>query len=212
MGSIDPRLLFSRPIWLSSAPTHQVIRFTARFPRSAKKQAETVDCVLKLFTSAARTSYDKEVAVYARLNEIDSKIPRPKLLGCAEWSREKYAKTVGKGIPLLPAGTKFDSLVFVLMLEFLERSQPISTIATIPLDLAKSALSHLDQLHSLAIVHGDISLSNILIISSDQADEPFNTAWVDFSSSWTDASSKQILWEHERAIEYFSQWVSPLTD
>ena len=204
MNPIDPRLLFSRPRPLHSGPNRQVLQIEARLARSAK--SASIDCVLKFFSPTARTLYDKELAVYQRLSEIDGS--RPKFRGNDEWSREKYLKVVGRGNESLTLDDSTASPIFVIMLEYIQNSRPLSAITPVPLDVSKLALSSLAELHDLGIVHGDVSKSNALLIESPGA--PSEVVWVDFASSWTDASLKQITWESHRAVEYFSQWVKDL--
>src|SRR5277367_5803257 len=150
MERIDPRLLFSRPRLLQTGPSRQVIRFDARPSRAAK--SASFDCVLKFFTSTTRFSYDKEVAVYQRLKESGA-VTRPKFRGYDEWSREKYVKIVGKGTELLSLDDEPESSIFVIMLEYIQNSRPLSENTPVPLDIAKLALSGLAELHELGIVH-----------------------------------------------------------
>ena len=205
MEQIDPRLLFSRPRPLQSGSTRQVIRFDARPSRAGK--SATIDCVLKFFSYVGRSSYDKEIAVYQRLSE-NTTTTRPKFRGCDQWSREKYLKTVGRVTELLSLDGEPEPSIFVIMLDYIQLSRPLSTWTPIPVNTAKLALSALAELHKVGIVHGDISPSNILVIEDPTA--PVEVVWIDFASSWTDASPKQITWECDRAAEYFSHWVNTL--
>jgi serine/threonine protein kinase len=156
-----------------------------------------------------RFSYDKEIGVYQRLKEKGI-AARPKFRGCDEWSREKYAKIVGKGAKLMSLDDELEPSIFVVMLDYIQNSRPLSESIPVPLDIAKLALLHLAELHEIGIVHGDISHGNILLIESQEV--PLEVVWIDFASSWTDASFEQITWECDRAAEYFSQWVSTSRD
>lgn len=203
MNLIDDRTAFSRPRILSSSPHRQVVRFDSRVSRDGKK-AGAIDCVLKFFTSKVRIAYDKEVAAYSRLTESNTTLRFPQPLGFGEWSSAKYAKVLGKGRQTLLEDDP-DSTIFVLMLEYIGNSHPLSVIMPIAPEITILALSSLADLHAIGIVHGDISTTNILVIEKKGQD--INVAWVDFSSSWTNASSKQIEWELDRAAEYFEEWV-----
>jgi RIO-like serine/threonine protein kinase len=90
----------------------------------------------------------------------------------------------------------------VLMLEFVD-AIPLSSTA-ISKTVAMAALSSLAILHSVGIIHGDISASNLFVREEEGS---LNIVWLDFSSSWIDASPNQLSWEMDRAREYFSLWV-----
>jgi len=94
------------------------------------------------------------------------------------------------------------SPVYVIMLEHIE-AIPLSSI-TPTMELIKGALSSLSELHGLGIVHGDISMDNILVIKESGGLE---VMLIDYSSSWLDASQEQEDWEFLRAAEYFAHLV-----
>ena len=202
MDPIDDRFLFSHPEVLSSSRNSQVILLKSRLPRG-----QPFDSIVKCFPSRARVEYEKEISVYTVLTENDVSFKYAKPIGYGQWSSQKYVKILGKKhSSLLDEGS--DDIISVLMLEFLEEAVPLSDstniIAQEPdsgLFIATSALSSLAKLHSLGIVHGDISTSNVLLCESD-------SLWIDFSSSWINAPSNQIAWEWDRAVEYFSLWVN----
>jgi tRNA A-37 threonylcarbamoyl transferase component Bud32 len=89
------------------------------------------------------------------------------------------------------------------MLEFVDATSLSSM--RVSEKIAVAALSSLAALHSVGIVHGDISTTNIFLVQGDETSPEI--VWMDFSSSWTEASPNQISWEMERAREYFAIWV-----
>jgi serine/threonine protein kinase len=205
MEAIDGRIVFTRQRLLSSSPRTQVIRCNYSIPngrpRGRKPAAPLPECVLKVFPSRFRISYDKEIATYTRLVGSDSTVQYPKPLGYGQWTTEKYAKTIAQGIrSTLTYGD--NSTIFVLMLEFVEATSLSSM--RVSEEIAMAALSSLAALHSVGIVHGDISTTNIFLVGDETSPE---IVWMDFSSSWTEASPNQISWEMERAREYFAIWV-----
>jgi RIO-like serine/threonine protein kinase len=72
---------------------------------------------------------------------------------------------------------------------------------------ARAALSALQVLHSLAIKHGDISESNVIL---QRTDDGYSAVWVDLSSSIVYASYAILSREWQKAIEYFSQLVGSI--
>lgn len=202
MQRIDDRTVFSRPQLLSHGPHAQVFRYQAKVPQAGKR-THPIDCILKFFPLSSKIPYDKEITVYNHL--LRSKTPArfPKPLGYDEWPPTKYSKLVGKRTePLLK--NEPDSKIFVLMLEYIADSMPLSKVENVSLAIVQEALSSLSSLHALRILHGDISSSNVLVVEHEHE---VQTIWVDFSSSWTGASSKQKAWEMDKAAEHFGQLV-----
>lgn len=105
-------------------------------------------------------------------------------------------------IPSLLTGTK-DKVIYVLMLGFVDGLQLEHVESSKKLALA--IMASLCRIHNLGVVHGDISKSNVLILG--EAHNP-QALWLDFASSWTNASEPQQKWERENALQYFSNWVS----
>jgi len=68
----------------------------------------------------------------------------------------------------------------------------------------RAAIAALDGLHSLHIVHGDISERNVLLLNRGAN---YIAYWVDLSSSIIDASTVLIRDEREEALDYFSSLV-----
>ena len=205
MELLDDRAVFTRPRVLSTTPHSQVVRFAVQIPPSREKSKESFECVLKFFTIDSQVSYKKELAAYAALAEQGIS-DCPSALGHAEWSSEKYLKTLGKR-PKALIDSKYESMIFVIMLQHVHGSVPLSSIANISPEIAKATLLSLSHLHAAGIVHGDISLDNILV--TEGKDKTFKLTWIDFSCSWTNASQKQIEWETEIAAMYVAQWVGP---
>jgi RIO-like serine/threonine protein kinase len=109
---------------------------------------------------------------------------------------------IGRNIPSLLTGT-MDKVIYVLMLQVvdglqLEHVEPSKKVAL-------AIMASLCRIHNLGVVHGDISKSNVLILG--EAHNP-QALWLDFASSWTNASEPQQKWERENALQYFSDWVS----
>jgi hypothetical protein len=206
MEDIKEKTIFSRPRLLSATPGSQVVRCNYKIPTARKRPDEVYECVLKIFPSSFRISYEKELSTYRRLIESDVGISYPDPLGCGEWPSAKYIKTIGQRITSILKDSK-DSTVFVLMLGYVDAT-PLSSIA-VSTDVALAALSSLAKLHALGIVHGDLSTSNIFV-DEEQEDNSVNIVWMDFSSSWTEASPNQLSWEMDRALEYFAAWVWPM--
>jgi hypothetical protein len=147
-------------------------------------------------------SYEKEVATYQQLIGSDAvALNFPKPVGWGEWPSAKYTKTIGRRISSI-SKDKNDRTIFVLMLEFLDVT-PLS-IAVVSKNLAMAVLRSLAKMHKMRIIHGAISTTNIFRLGDE---ESLEIVWMDFSSSWTDASPTQIAWEMDRALEYFAIWV-----
>jgi|SRR5271156_3363013 len=204
MNILDDRAVFTRPRVLSTTPHSQVVRFAVQIPDSAENSTEPFECVLKFFTNYSEISYKKELAAYAALSEHGIS-DFPTVVGHAEWSTEKYRKTLGKRKKALVDGN-YESVIFVIMLEYVHGSLPLSSIANISPEIARATLASLSNLHAAGIVHGDISQDNILVTESKT--KTVKLTWIDFSCSWTNASQKQIQWETEIAATYLAQWVS----
>jgi len=199
MQVIDERISFSQPQLLKVTPWAQVIRFKYKASRNAPN-ISAQDCVLKIFGEDSRILFDKEVAAYARLVQSKTSATYAKPLGYSKWTAQKYERTIGRNITRMGDGK---AEVYVLMLEFVVGRELTAKDFTKP--LAISCLKSLDQLHALAIVHGDINPSNLLLLEDDSTTD---FVWLDFSFSWTDASPAQLDWETDRAVEYLSDWVS----
>ena len=200
MDPIEDRITFSRPQLLSMSPHCQVIRVDCRSPGTPKPSS--VERVLKFFPSTSRVAYEKEVAIYRRL--VRSRVPVnfPSLIGCGDWPFGKYVKVLGKRVQKFSG--KDDSTLSVIMLDYIRNATTLSEMPTITTSIAAAALKALSRLHGYRIVHGDISTSNVLVLT--EADPPA-VMWIDFAASWSEASVAQTVWEMERAAVYFANQV-----
>jgi hypothetical protein len=206
MELINNQFLFSRPHLLSSGAHSQVVRFNCKPSHSRKvlpqrPAGESERCVLKFHTSANRLPYENELVIYRRLLETDAGLIYPRPIGYAEWSSQKYEKTIGRTIQSITGGE--DASIFVLMLEFIEQSKPLSSV-TVSIDIARAAISSLTKLHNIQIVHGDISTSNALVLEERA---PARVMWIDFSSASIGASDSDLGLERRKAIDYFGAMV-----
>jgi len=140
MNVIDDRAVFTRPRVLRTTNRSQVVRFAAEIPHSGENLTESVECVLKFFTNLSEISYKKELAAYAALSEHGIS-DFPSVMGYAEWSAEKYLGTLGRRKSLVNG----NSVIFVIMLEYVRDSVPLSSIANISPEIAKAALASLSR-------------------------------------------------------------------
>jgi RIO-like serine/threonine protein kinase len=198
MERIHERAVFSRPKLLSLGQHSQVIRVNYKLPWD---KGSPDDCVLKIFLPRSRVAFEKEKEVYCFLETTPIRFEYARPIGYGEWTPAKYLKTIGKGIAPLPSATSQAS-IRVLLLRYVDGTL-LHNIASSSV-IAASALSNLAGLHERGIVHGDISSDNILVSEEDDALKVF---WLDFSSSWANASLKQVTWEMEKAAEFFEEWV-----
>jgi RIO-like serine/threonine protein kinase len=197
MPKIPDDTVFTRPHILTALPNSQVIRCQTR-----SLKGHSAETILKFYSFENRIAYDKEVKVYRYLQgKPTEKLHIAKCLGHAEWSHSKYVKVVSKKNASIAIG--LNSTIYVVMLQPIPNAQQLASLSSLPLSLVVSALSQLWELHVLEIIHGDISLTNILVNDDDVV------TWIDFSCSWTKASSEQIRWEMDTAKEYFALWVFP---
>lgn len=199
MKTIDEQWIFSQPQLLKVSSRSQVVRFKYKLSKKATNKSGR-DCVLKFFPEPSRPLFDREVNAYDTLDKIGNSADYVNPIAAGVWSCTKYLKALGQGI--LPL-TVSDNEVSVLMLDFYDAPPLSSRRLTKPLAIA--ILKSLEELHSVGIVHGDISLENILLLD----EKPPHLMWLDFSSSWTDASNSQKNWERDRALTYVSKWVYP---
>jgi tRNA A-37 threonylcarbamoyl transferase component Bud32 len=207
MEPINNQYVFSSPQLLSNGLHSQVLRFNFKLSGSRKASGGPAqECVLKFYASWARIAYEKEVSAYLRLRNTNSDLLYPKAMGCAEWSASKYKKAIGRVPQRITGGG--EPRVYVLMLEYISNSTPLSAITMSP-SVAKAAIASLCRLHDIRICHGDISTSNALLLEEH---EPSRVMWIDFSSSSTLAERKAMALEREKAVEYFGSMVSLIFD
>ena len=99
-----------------------------------------------------------------------------------------------------------EAMIDVLMWEYIPHSTRLSELVPMPVNIAKRALSRLSELHSVNIMHGNVSLSNALLLVDHDSS---NVLWIDFPCSWTEASTVQCNREYGQAAELFAAVVSP---
>ena len=202
MEKLDARFIFSNPILLKQGDRSQVLVCDYRPPRRTNESSK--QCVLKFFPERFHLNFEKEVATYHFLLKAEHKSRLVNPLGYDKWPRGKYIKTIGRNIkPFAAEGA--DQCVDVLMLEYVPAGTQESQSTKIPLTRAASAMTALKDLHNLGVVHGDVSIDNIL------APDEETVMWIDFSNSWLDASKQQLNWEWVWAAEYFSNLVYSAT-
>jgi RIO-like serine/threonine protein kinase len=157
---------------------------------------------LKFYTPANRVRYENELAAFQilLLSSLDLVFPKP--VAYAEWSTIKYGKTIGRNVPSITKPG--DESIFVLMIDYIENSTPLSS-SNVSHEVAKAAIVSLHKLHAIRILHGDISSSNSLLLDEH---EPCTVMWVDFSSASINASDKTLALEMKRAINYFGAMVN----
>jgi serine/threonine protein kinase len=201
MNPIDDKATFTRPRFVSSGFHSQVILCNTRL--SGRSADKPITCVLKCFPGRFQLFFENEIQAYKRLLQSKTSLKYPKPLGFAEWPTAKYIKTIGRTIePLVDVDT--ESSIFVLVLQYVETLDVSS--GSITIEVAVAAMESLNMLHNEGIVHGDISILNILTFENDAGET--EVMWIDFSCSWIDASAKQIELEWRRGTEYFAKLVS----
>ena len=67
-----------------------------------------------------------------------------------------------------------EAMIDVLMWEYIPHSTRLSELVPMPVNIAKGALS----CHSVNIVHGNVSLSNALLLVDHDSS---NVLWIDFA-------------------------------
>lgn len=196
---------FSNPKLVSQKVRTQVILCDA-FDFEDQRQ---ISCVLKFFSPNAESAYQRELAVYSSV-ELSAELQEivPSKLWSGTWSSTKYRNLLGKHLPTSWL-RKSDRQLSVIVLTYIYNTEPISDAPEgLRLFLARAALHSLRRLHAAQIKHGDVSADNLLIQREDgRGYLPF---WIDFSSSAVGASQVSILHEWEKAVDYFSDLVSPL--
>ena len=206
MQKLNDQLTFTHIQLLHTSNRNQIVRC------NYKKGRKVNSCVLKLFPTKFRLSFEQERETYNKLLDANTNLLYPLPLGYTKWSVAKYEEVIGSTIGSILDGTPSnDSGVYVLMLHFIENAKQLDKVYP-SLQLAIEIIASLDNLHRIRIVHGDLSLSNILLIKESLTDVG-KIMFLDFASSWTNASRKQLEWETKNAVEFFAAWVhnSPST-
>ena len=200
-NDVDQPFRFSKPKLVSQKVQSQVILCDAF---DVQRNIE-IPCILKFFPPGANTAYERELAVYSAVEsstELQESVPLS--LWSGTWSAAKYFDFLGHSLP--KSLRKNDGQISVIGLPYIHSVDSISNgPEDLRLFLAKSALHSLRRLHANRITHGDVSVSNVLIERED--DVGYSLYWIDFSSSTVEASTRSIIYEWEKALEYFSDLV-----
>jgi len=192
----DNPFTFLRPKLLSHKGRHQVVLSVAQDAESG----EETPCVVKFFSPNARHAFQRELSVYSYEGTEDA---RPQKLWSGAWPSSEYLEFL-RNLPSVLR--KSDGQVYALVLTYVESIDSLAPSQPTELQkhAVKAALLSLRRLHSVGIVHGDISVENLLL---QQNGHNLEATWIDFSSSSVQASMAMIEQEWEQAITYFSQLV-----
>jgi serine/threonine protein kinase len=189
----------SAPRLLSHKPRSQVIQCDY----TEGNENTNTACMVKLFSPRARVAYEKEEAVYS-LEEVQKANITASRIWSGLWTSSQYQTLLDGKLPSILRRT--ENQVRVLVLSHIERSKPLSRFtASSRLQAVRAALRELRRLHTLGIVHGDPSADNVLIQVNG---EKIRAKWIDFSASVTTPSETDTAYEWQKAIEYYSDFVS----
>jgi RIO-like serine/threonine protein kinase len=194
---------FSRPKLLSHKPRSQV--FLCDYSSTGSDSVSA--CIIKVFTARDKVSYRKESSVYslARGSGLASGLNAlPTKLGSGEWDATRYQEFIGGKFP--SAMRRSEVGVDVIVLAYIESFNAFGMSESLETRIrgAKSALRTLQTLHTNGIVHGDISVNNVLI---QRYRDSYTATWIDFSASVINPTRARIALEWRNAIDYFSQLV-----
>ena len=194
--SRDP-FTFQRPKLLSHKAGHQVVLSVAQ----NGQDGNTTPCVLKFFSPKCRAAFERELSVY-NYEEIEE--ARPQKLWSGTWPSSKYTEFLSNLPSIL---RQSDSRVYTLVLGYVEGIEAF--VPSQPIELqkhaVKAALLSLRKFHSAGIVHGDVSVGNLLL---QRSGDKLEAIWIDFSSSIVKASTAMAEYEWEQAVAYFSHLVN----
>lgn len=198
--------IFLKPRLLSHKQHSQVLLCETYFP-AADDDLQT-PCIAKIFPPKSKPNYDKELAVYTHDTGSAglSGSARPRLLDSGTWSKSRYKGVLGGKLPSVLK--RSDTLVFVIVLEYLESEDLLATDqpSEVRLRAAKGALRYLRVLHTEGILHGDVSVDNVLFRKiGNTGYEPF---WIDYSAAVVQASEALIGREWKKSIGYFARLVT----
>jgi len=199
--SADDPLLFVRPLLLRHSPASQVIECDAIDNEDGFSQP----CVLKFFAPKAEAAFRRELAVYTKTNkeEILGNVV-PLLLWEGEWSSAKYKTFIGNFPTLLRKSDRAVKFLAIHRITNTVYDFPTGEPVELQPYAVKTALHGLQILHSFDIVHGDVSVQNLLLRRNS---EYYDALWIDFSSSIVDASEQDMRYEWQKAVQYFSNLV-----
>jgi RIO-like serine/threonine protein kinase len=160
-------------------------------------------CIVKLFSPRSKANYEKEVAAYtSAASHQQSSLPIK--LWSGVWSVARYQQFIGNKFPSVLRRT--ENQLNVILLSYVESIDALSPDESpeIRQRAVKAALRALQVLHSIGIVHGDVSRDNVLL---HQNGAHWEATWIDFASSIVDPSKRDVTHEWQKAIEYFSNLV-----
>jgi len=200
-ASHDP-FTFRRPKLFSHKAGRQV---AVSLARNDEAEGDPTPCILKFFSPKCRTAFERELSIY-NCEEIEES--RPQKLWSGTWASSKYSEFIGNLPSIL---RKSDSLVYILVLSYVEGFEAF--IPSQPIELqkhaVKAALLSLQKFHSAGIIHGDVSVDNLLLQNNG---DRLEAIWIDFSSSIVNASAAMTRHEWEQAVTYFSDLVNELNE
>lgn len=197
-SGFDGPLTFLRPKLLSHKPSCQVVISKAK---NDGQSGTATPCVLKFFSPKALAAYEKELSVY---RSEGARNVRPQKLWSGSWVSSKYLEFLGGNLPSILR--KSDSQVYALILSYIEGVDVLSQShpAELQIHAVKAALHSLRILHSARIVHGDVSLENLLL---QHDGDKLHAFWIDFSASSVNAKAAAADHEWQQAVAYFSHLV-----
>ena len=194
-ASHDP-FTFQRPKLLSHKAGHQVALSLARNDEAG---GGPTPCILKFFSPKCRTAFERELSIYS-CEEIEES--RPQKLWSGTWASSKYSEFIGNLPSIL---RKSDSLVYILVLSYVEGFEAF--IPSQPIELqkhaVKAALLSLQKFHSAGIIHGDVSVDNLLLQNNG---DRLEAIWIDFSSSIVNASTAMARQSGSKRSLTFQTW------
>jgi serine/threonine protein kinase len=195
--------LFLRPSLISHTAQSQVIECEAH----DKSHGDRQGCILKFFSPRAESALKQELAVYTKVKgdeELGGFVPR--LLWSGTWPSQSYRSFIGRFPSLLRKSDRSVRLIAIELIINAIQNFPASEPPELHVYAIKTALHALQLLHSNGIVHGDISVDNIIF---RREAEFYDAFWIDFSSAIIDASPEDVAYEWQKAVQYFSHLVTP---
>jgi serine/threonine protein kinase len=191
----------SKPRLVSHKPRTQVF-FADR--SIAAEKVDRVHCIVKVFSPRSKISYDKEIATYTLVSDAAPNVV-PVLLWSGVWTVARYRQFIGEKLPTVLRRT--ENQLHIIVLSYLDGIDAFSDNETTETrqNAAKAALHALARLHSIGIVHGDISGDNVII--QRKTGPSYSATWIDFSASVTSPSKADVSYEWQKAVDYFSQLV-----
>lgn len=162
-------------------------------------------CIVKLYSSRHTAAYERELAIYNLVRDFDAP-PIPSKLWSGVWDGVRYREFLGGQFPSLGRGEVRVKVIVLAYTEDFDVFRREDLPEAVQQQAAKAALLALRKLHTLGIVHGDISRNNILIHGKTPH---YDATLVDFASSVANASQDAMSHEWDKAVEYFTDLVLP---